>query len=228
MKINSIQISLSYFGLFEISSNDIRTKISEKFKDEYKLISQNRPIGQQIQPIIIAEKPHNNVRIIFSNNRIDLFYIFNENDSFNESIKKILFKEQQKIIDVFGQDFNRIALNCFDFIYDESELFLEKFVNNSPLSNEFGKSLEFELKYNNVFTFSNVDFNSIISIKSGKASKNDSLIEEEKKALIFMSDINSVVNAFKISESVTIEEFFNKLIDNYQDKLAKIIAFLEK
>lgn len=228
MKINSIQISLSYFGLFEISSNDIRTKISEKFKDEYKFISQNQPIGQQIQPIIIAEKPHNNVRIIFSNNRIDLFYIFNENDSFNESIKKILFKEQQKIIDVFGQDFNRIALNCFDFIYDESELFLEKFVNNSPLSNEFGKSSEFELKYNNVFTFSNVDFNSIISIKSGKASKNDNLIEEEKKALIFMSDINSVVNAFKISESVTIEGFFNKLIDNYQDKLAKIISFLEK
>lgn len=227
MNINSFQISLSYFGSFEILSNDIRAQISEKFKDGYKFISQNQSIGQEIQPIIIAEKPFNNIRIVFSNNRIDIFYIFNENEIFNETIKELLFKEQQKIIDIFGQDFNRIALNCFDFIYDENELFLDKFVENIPLSNEFGKSSEFDLKLNNVFTFNNINFNSIINVKSGKTSKNNSLFEE-KKALFFMFDINSVVKQFKISGSVTIEDYFNHLIANYQDKLKKTLCFLEE
>lgn len=226
MNVNSIQISLCYFGSFDISSNDLRVKISETFKDDYKLISQNQLIGQQNQPIIIAEKICDNIRIVFSNNRINIFHIYNENKTFNETTKEILFEEQQKLINNFGLNFNRIALNCLDFIYDENEIFLNKLVSNSPLFNDFGKSSEFELKLNNVFTFNNVDFNSIINIKSGKVSKNNNLIEE-KKALIFMFDVNSVVKTFQMCEGNIIQDYFNQLFDNYQRKLDKIVSFLE-
>lgn len=228
MNIKNMQISFSYFGSFDIFSNEKRIEISNTFSNNYRFQIQNQIIGQQVQPTIIADNLNNTFKILFTNNRIDIIYTYSKPDEkLDKIVENIIFDIQKDIINIFGSKFNRVALNVVDFVFDSDEKYLQKFTNAFSMFENCGKCSEFDLRLNYIFKFNEVDFNSIINIKFGKVSNTNSLMTNEEKALILLYDINSVVGELEKINDISIDDIFNKLIDNYNEKNEIIESFLE-
>ena len=227
MELNNIQITLSCFGEFNIFDVETRKKISESFSSGYNITTQNPQFSLMVNSIIIIENTNQKIRIILSNNRIDTTYVYSDYEKYADDVKQILYKEIKKIILIFNSKINRIALNCMDYVFDDNDNYLNKFVMLSPFYNEFGNSSEYELKLNNLFEYNGVNFNSIISLKNGTLANNNLLLDNERKTLFFLFDINSVVGTFSSSDYAIIEDYFNKLLIEYVRKTDSIMIYLE-